>query len=629
MAMNLKLEIIIIAVINIMIKLFYTIALSALVTVSALAQKQRKTGHLPASRTQAEYQLMIDNAKNKTVALGKTVVFPPNMRMPGEFEESKAVAISWSYEYNEDFTQIIGIDTSTTYGWISAQLAHYISQECDVWIRLWEKGDSVKVLTFMESLGWPLTNYHFLYQKGDDFWVRDFGPMAFYYGNDDSIGFTDMKYYDGRDLDNIFPALLAEKMGYNNYETTLNAEGGNFMTDGYGRMVFSSIIRTANSDIQRWTTAKTYSTITSTLGTPDLKDLPTLNCDGGTGHIDLYTKFIDEETIIVSKYPNEITAADKQIIEDNYQKMAGWQSTYSRPYTIYRIPHPTDDNGKHTLVTCDDLNGDARNFINGITVNNTFLFPAYSDEFDGNKAQTDEVVELFKSIMPGYRVIPIDSRDMSPLGGAIHCITMQIPVENPLRIWHPKVQFNKLIENNFKILTKCENHSGIKTVTCIWRKNGGAWQNLALTDSAGYHIGNLFVAGLTRADSIEYYIEAESINGKKGYKPITAKANGYNKIKFGNVLNIKEMITPTNYLFAAYPNPAKNQIHIPFQLLEKGEVAIKIMDITGKILTEQTFIANNGQQENTFDITNMANGLYFYTLILNGETVNTRKFLKQ
>ncbi len=614
-----------------MIKHFYVLALSVLISNIAIAQ-QKRNGHLPVARTKAEYQLMIDNSKKSNTFLSKAEVLPSNMRMPGEFEESKAVVISWAYEYDADFTQILGIDTSTSYGWISAQLAHYISEECEVWIRLWDKNDSIKVLTFMESLGWPLSNYKFIYQHGDDFWVRDFGPMAFYYGSKDSIGFTDMKYYDGRDSDNVFPALLATKMGYKNYVTSLNAEGGNLMTDGYGRMVFSSIVRSANNEIQNWTTTKTYSTMKSFLATPDLQDLPTLNCDGGTGHIDLYTKFIDEETILVSKYPDEVTASDKQTIEDNYQKMTGWKSTYGRPYTIYRIPHPTGDDGKHDSLTCDQINNDARNFINGITVNNTFLFPSYSDEIDGNKSQTDSVVELFKSIMPGYRIIPIDSREMSPLGGAIHCITMQIPAENPLRIWHPKVQTDKVFQNNFKIITKCQNFSGIKTVSCIWRKNNEAWQTLNLTDSSEYHIGTLTVPGLTSSDFVEYYITAEAVNGKKVRKPGINIYNdfSYYRIQFENGTNINELkVIPKNYLFAAYPNPTQNKIHIPFQLLEKGEVAIKITDITGKVLAEQTFIASSGQQENVFDLSSIASGLYFYTLSLNGEKVNTRKFLKQ
>jgi agmatine/peptidylarginine deiminase len=609
---------------------FYILTFSLLIGLNSFAQ-QKRNGHLPAAKTKAEYQLMLDNAKKEPVFLGKGATLPSNMRMPGEFEESKAVCISWAYDYDE-FYNILGVDTYTTYGWISAQLAHYISEECEVWIRTWEQNDSIKILTFMESLGWPLKNYKFFPKQGDDFWIRDYGPMSFYYGTKDSVGFTDMKYYAGRDLDNVFPAYLANKMGYNNYVSALNAEGGNLMTDGYGKMFFSSIIRTENQAINKWTATTTFNTMKSIFGTPSLHELPTLTCDGGTGHIDLFTRFIDEETLMVSKLPAEVTASDKQKIEDSYQIMTGLTSTYNRPYTIYRIPHPTGDDGKHDSVTCDQLNNDARNFINGISVNNSFLFPSYSDEFDGNQKQTDSIVELYKSIMPGYKIIPIDSRDMSPLGGAIHCITMQIPADNPIRIWHPKIQVNKVFQNNFKIIAKCENYSGIKTAKCIYRKNNDAWQTLNLTDSAGYHIGILTVSGLTTNDFVEYYIAAESNNGKKVTKPTTANADaqGYYRIQFENGTNLNEvLVTPKNYLFAAYPNPANAQLHIPFQLLEKGNISIKITDITGKILVEQSTNAIAGQQENIFNISGFSNGLYFYTLSLNGEIINTRKFLKQ
>jgi hypothetical protein len=221
---------------------------------------------------------------------------------------------------------------------------------------------------------------------------------------------------------------------------------------------------------------------------------------------------------------------------------------------------------------------------------------------------------------------------MSPLGGAIHCITMQIPADNPIRIWHPKIQVNKVFQNNFKIIAKCENYSGIKQANCIYRKNKEAWQTLSLTDSSGYHIGTLTVSGLTNTDFVEYYISAEANNGKKVVKPTTANtaANGYYRIQFENGTNINEaLITVKNYLFEAYPNPAKSQLNIPFQLLEKGTVAIKITDITGKVLIEQITSAIAGQQENVFDISAISNGLYFYSLSINGTPINTRKFLKQ
>ncbi|MES2726345.1 MAG: agmatine deiminase family protein [Bacteroidota bacterium] len=594
--------------------------------------QQKRNGHLPAARTKAEYQLMIDNNKNVKTTLGKATVWPSNMRMPGEFEESKAICISWAYEYNEDFSAIIGIDTNSVYGWISAQLAHYISQECEVWIRVWEANDTLKVKQFMGSLGWPLNNYKFFVKQGDDFWMRDFGPIGFYYGTKDSVGFTDMKYYDGRELDNVFPSYLASQMNYKNYPTALNAEGGNLMTDGYGRMFFSSKIKAANNDILRWSNTTTYTNMKTAFATNDLQELTVLNCDGGTGHIDLYTKLIDEETILVSKLPAEITANDRQIIEDNYQKMAALKSTYNRPYTIYRIPHPTGDEGKYDSVTCDQLFNDARNFVNGITVNNTFLFPAYSDEIDGNKEQTDSIVKLFQSIMPGYNVVPIDCRSMSPLGGAIHCITMQVPADNPIRIWHPKVQANKTLQTDFRIIAKCENYSGIKEVACVWRKNNGAWKTLTLTDSATYSIGILSIPDLTATDLVEYYIAAESNNGKKVTKPATATVynQGYYRIQFSYGTNIEAIkVEPKNYLFAAFPNPAANQLNVPFQLLNNAQVNIQVLDITGKIWVEKQVKSAMGLQTEILDINNLPSGLYFYNLSIDGQMINTRKFLKQ
>ncbi len=594
------------------------------------AQKSRK-GHLPAARTQQEYQLMLNEIKSNNI-FGKADPLPNNMRMPGEFEESKAVCISWSYEYNDDFTEILGTDTSTVYGWISAQLAHYISLECQVWIRVWEASDTIKIKKYMANLGWPLSNYKFFPKKGDDFWMRDFGPIGFYYGNKDSVGFTDMKYYSGRENDNVFPAHLATEMNYKNYISRLNAEGGNLMTDGYGRLFFSSKIKGENSSIVGWNTTTTYANMKSIFGATDLQELKVLSCDGGTGHIDLYTKLVDEETILVSKLPNEITASDRQTIEDNYQKLASLQSTFGRPYTIYRIPHPTDDDGKHNNITCAQLDGDARNFVNGLTVNNTFIFPSYSDEIDGNSKQTDSIVALYRAIMPGYNIVPIDCREMSPLGGAIHCITMQIPADNPLRVWHPKIVVNKVFQNNFNILTKCENHSGIKKVACVWRKNNEAWQTLALTDSAGYHIGVLNIPNLTASDIVEYYIDAESNNGKKATKPATANKynQGYYRIQFSYGTGVEHIkVVPANHLFAAYPNPASNQLNIPFQVLDNQLVTIQVLDVTGKVIVEKNIEANIGMQTATLDINECPAGLYFYTMKVDGQKLSTRKFLKR
>jgi hypothetical protein len=35
--------------------------------------------------------------------------------------------------------------------------------------------------------------------------MRDYGPNGVYWGDKDSLAFIDLKYYDGRDKDDMFP----------------------------------------------------------------------------------------------------------------------------------------------------------------------------------------------------------------------------------------------------------------------------------------------------------------------------------------------------------------------------------------------------------------------------------------
>ena len=43
---------------------------------------------------------------------------------------------------------------------------------------------------------------------------------------------------------------------------------------------------------------------------------------------------------------------------------------------------------------------------------------------------------------PGYEFVEIDVRDFDGYGGAIHCITKQIPAENPVSLSSSLVKYN-------------------------------------------------------------------------------------------------------------------------------------------------------------------------------------------
>jgi hypothetical protein len=58
--------------------------------------------------------------------------------------------------------------------------------------------------------------------------------------------------------------------------------------------------------------------------------------------------------------------------------------------------------------------------------------------------------------LPGYTLVPIDSRALTPGGGAIHCITMQIPKDpdKVTTITHQPIRDVVELKSSFELTAK-------------------------------------------------------------------------------------------------------------------------------------------------------------------------------
>lgn len=456
---------------------------------------------------------------------------PEGLVVPGEFEESQAVILRWTYG-----------STTSSRTRLYAELIDAIQQEAPAWIFINNGSDSTSVKNDLNYYGVQLENYKFLVKPTNSIWARDYGPWGFYYGEGDSLSFIDLQYYSSRPLDNEVPAWLASYMGVDVYGTDLRDEGGNLMVDGFGNAFHGTGTFTQNASINGWSTEVTRQVHQDLFNTVSATEADRLLCDGGTGHIDMYAKLLDEQTLLVTEYPEVVTASDRVRIEQNVALFEQQLTTFGNDYEIVRLPMPLRNDGTYS-ITCNQINADARGFVNGLLINKTFIVPTYSNETSPqlNRDWDEAALEAIRAVMPGYNVVGIDSRSLTTAGGAIHCITMQIPTDNPVRFRHERITGLQPALPQYEINAEIKNKSGIAEASVFWKVKGAtAWQELAMTGTGNNFSASLVNSGFTTSDTIVYYLEATTNNGKTMAKPIVAP-EGYFSFYFDD-----EIVQPVN-----------------------------------------------------------------------------------
>ena len=87
---------------------------------------------------------------------------------------------------------------------------------------------------------------------------------------------------------------------------------------------------------------------------------------------------------------------------------------------------------------------------------------------------------------------------------------------------------------------------------------------------------------------------------------------------------------PTKYeLSQNYPNPFNPTTTIQFGLPKAGRVSLKIYDVSGRLV--RTLVNNEGLNEGTFKYifngSDIASGVYFYSLVVSGNIIDTKKMV--
>ncbi len=523
---------------------------------------------LPKGLTETERELLPQFQFNSLV-----ISDPPEgpVRAAAEWEEVEYLVIRWTNAYQNILRQIVEVGV----------------QECKVLITTQNESS---VTNYLTNQGVDLTNVEFLNTGSNSIWIRDYGGNTIYSEDVGERALTDWIYNRPRPLDDIMPTEHANMIGMPIYVTDTGINdlvntGGNYMSDGLGNAFASNLILEENEagnpyNVSAKTEDEIDAIMNAYMGIENYIKMETLPYDE-IHHIDMHMKLLDEETILVSKYPEGV--ADGPQIEENIDYvLSNFQSPFGTPYEIKWIDAPPSTSGSYP-----DTGGYYRTYSNAVFVNKSIIVPTYRPEVD------EPALDYLRELLPGYNVVGIDVDNSSePLIaslGAIHCITHTIGVDEPLWIVHQPINEVPTTNTSVSINTMIKHISGINNATVYWRETGESEFNQLSMTTIGddnWSVNLLIPSG---AESIEYYIEAEANSGKSLARPLVAPEGFWTFI----VANLSNEEWADNNISAPYPNPASEEVSFQLNQIE-GAVKVSIYNILGQKLNTTTIVEANG-----------------------------------
>ena len=278
----------------------------------------------------------------------------------------------------------------------------------DILIPKPEWGSALCVALQDHPIQW--SNVRFLQLPTNDIWVRDYGAIVGIAPDGSRVAvdaiFDPLDTYPQHDDDHMPPRWAAvSDIPCRPFD--MHIEGGNIWSDGAGTLLMSEEILERHTPMTR---AEIEAQLRTQFSFDKLILTPYLWREE-TRHIDLVCKLADARTVLVGA-PTPFK--NKSRLRATAELFRHETSAAGDPYRVIELPMPAPylNWGVYPVW---------RTYTNALIVNGRVLVPVFGI------SQDQEALAIYQAAMPDYEIIPINCAAAANGGGAVHCLTKEVP----------------------------------------------------------------------------------------------------------------------------------------------------------------------------------------------------------
>ena len=252
----------------------------------------------------------------------------------------------------------------------------------------------------------------------DTVWLRDFGPVLA--GQEDGgVMSIDFFYSGQRPTDDHFPRDWAKVIGAEHNSVPWTIQGGNLLCNGVGLALTTTRIFDDNRiEFKRKpgvdpVLEEHKFVIDEFKSYTNLKHIEVLQPleNEKTKHVDMFATFIGETDVVVAKVDPRVDPVNARILDYNAARLAQIKIGKTQ-MKVHRIPVPPRRGTAWSPYT------------NVIIANRLIMVPVMQTD---DRETMMEALNVYRRVMPSYRVATVDITSMAKLEGALHCMSIHVP----------------------------------------------------------------------------------------------------------------------------------------------------------------------------------------------------------